>query len=392
MSNDLVKYQWQDKELILTVDDVRNHISTSKTVTDEEIKDFMDLCVYRQLNPFIKEAYLIKYGAERAQIVVSKDIFDLRASLNPNYDGEEITNNYKRGMNLMDLWVRTRIYHKGLSHPAADVTVYYSEYVGKKKDGTINKMWLTKPVTMTTKVSKAQGKREANPKDLSGMYLSGEFDQEDKPTEKVIREIDITPKEEKSIRQVIQTEEGKILANKEEVSPAEDNEITDEDIPQDENIPDEEDEQEVWQDPGFKPASEKQLNFIYGVGKKKGIIHSHLLTQEEIDRIGKSENMDIEKASKILAWWWGNKEKNIIGEQEKREKNEKANPKEGKNDLERRGELMTEVLDLMEENHIKPAERQSMYKKYQKDEIIKLAYEELEELKALLEHYTPNWK
>ncbi len=171
-----------------------------------------------------------------------------------------------------------------------------------------------------------------------------------------------------------------------------DEEISDEDLPQDEDIPDEEGGQEVWQEPDFKPASEKQLNFIYGVGKKKGIIHSHLLTQEEIDRIGKSENMDIEKASKILAWWWGNKEKNIIGEQEKREKNEKANPKEGKNDLERRGELMTEVLDLMEENHIKPAERQSMYKKYQKDEIIKLAYEELEELKELLEHYTPNWK
>ena len=53
---------------------------------------------------------------------------------------------------------------------------------------------------------------------------------------------------------------------------------------------------------------------------------------------------------------------------------------------------MKEVLDLMEENHIKPPERRKMYKKFQKDEIIKLAYEELEELKALLENYVPDWK
>ena len=402
MSNDLVKYKWQDTELTLTVDDVRNHIATSKNVTDAEIKDFMDLMVYRQLNPFIKEAYLIKYGTERAQIVVSKDIFDLRASMNPNYDGEEITNNYKRGMNLMDLWVRTKIFHKGCSHPVADVTVYYSEYVGKKKDGTINRMWLTKPVTMTTKVSKAQGKREANPKDLSGMYLSGEFDQEARPTEKDIREIDITSKgkvawvekvkkEEmpsmETLEQIVEEEtEEEVRAKVESVFPI-DEEITDEDLPQEE-----ESEPEVWQDPDFKPASGKQLNFIYGVGKKKGIVHSHLITEEELERIGKSKDMDIAKASKILAWWWGDKEKNIIGEQEKREKDEKLNPKKDKNALEKRGELMKEVLDLMEENHIKPTERDKMYKKYQKSDIIKLAYEELEELKELLEHYTPDWK
>ena len=49
MSNDLVKYKWQEQELTLTADDVRNHIATSKNVTDAEIKDFMDLCVYLSL-------------------------------------------------------------------------------------------------------------------------------------------------------------------------------------------------------------------------------------------------------------------------------------------------------------------------------------------------------
>jgi len=67
-------------------------------------------------------------------------------------------------------------------------------------------------------------------------------------------------------------------------------------------------------------------------------------------------------------------------------------PKIGNSDFERRGVLMQEVLDLMKENHIKPAEAKRMYKKYQKNEIINLAYEELEELKVLLENYTPDWK
>ena len=140
--------------------------------------------------------------------------------------------------------------------------------------------------------------------------------------------------------------------------------------------------------PNFKPASDKQKDYIYGTSTSKGIIESHLITKEEVKRIGLVEDLDIEKASKILAWWWGDKDKNIIGEREKREKN----PKVGDSDLERRGVLMQEVLDLMKENHIKPAEKKMMYKKYQKDEIIKLTYEELEELKALLENYTPNWK
>lgn len=195
MSNELsIKYKWQDQELTLTKSDVKDFISTSPNVTDKEIKNFMWLCEYRGLNPFIKEAYLIKYGSSPAQQVVSKDVMDRRVEADERFDGEEITHNYKRGMNLNDFWVRGKIYRKGCSHPAADVTVYYPEYVGKKKDGTITKMWMTKPFTMLQKVCKAQMKRESNPKDLAGMYLAEEFDQEISPTEKEIKNINVKPK------------------------------------------------------------------------------------------------------------------------------------------------------------------------------------------------------
>ena len=379
MSNDLVKYKWQDTELTLTKSDVRNLISTDPNVTDKEIHLFMELCRYQCLNPFVREAYLIKYGSYPASMVVGKEVFTKRAEINPDFDGYELHDNYKSGMDLNDFEVTCNVYRKNLKMPIS-VTVSYSEYVGTDSKGNVNRMWKGKPRTMLRKVALMQCLRETFPTALGGLYEETELDQKEVPK-------DITPilKDENkvAIENPIHVQGEKRLAEEKiEV----DYEITDEDLPQEES------EEEARQDPDFKPASEKQLNFIYGVGKKKGIVHSHLMTDKEIERIGKSSDMDIAKAIKILAWWWGDKEKNIIGEQEKREKDEKLNPKKDKNALEKRGELMKEVLDLMEENHIKPAERDKMYKKYQKSDIIKLAYEELEELKELLEHYTPDWK
>ena len=271
MSN-AIKYVWQGQELEISPEIVRRFISTSSNVNEQEIKDFMDLCIYQHLNPFIKEAYLIKYGNERANIVTSKDVFDKRAFRDPKYDGEEVTTNYKRGMNLMDLWVRTRIYHKDLSHPASDVTIYYPEYVGKKKDGTINRMWKSKPMTMLTKVSKAQGKREANPEDLARLYLTEEFDQQSRPTETDIREKDITPKPKQLDK------------------------------------------------PNDDLASDKQILLI-----QKQIIASHLLKKAELEKMSKliEGGMTKSKASEIIGWWLDDKATGKIGERTKRETAEK---------------------------------------------------------------------
>jgi hypothetical protein len=143
IKNEMVEYDWNnghEKEKIkLTASDVRTKISTSPTVTDNEINDFMQLCYWKKLNPFIKEAYLVKYGNIKAQLITAKEIFDARADANITFDGEEVTHNYKRGMNLLELWVRVKVFAKGLSHPKADVIVFYSEYVGKKKYGQIEK-------------------------------------------------------------------------------------------------------------------------------------------------------------------------------------------------------------------------------------------------------------
>ena len=321
MKDEIFKYNWQGQEIEISPDIIRNYISTSKSVTDKEVMDFINICIYKKLNPFIGEAYLIKYGTEKANIVTSKDVFDIRAFRDPKYDGEEVTDNYERSMNLMDLWVRTRIYHKGCSHPVADVTVHYPEYVGKKKDGTIKFIWRTKPVTMLTKVSKAQGKREANPENMSKLYLSEEFDQEIKPTETVITEKDITPKP-KQIESETKTATEKAISPETNNHPSEIQmkQIYGEVVCEDCGI-------RVY---GFKcpkctnSIKNDQLHVI-----SLGFLHSHLLTKADIKAPGKmTPAMDPGKLTKsqaidIYDWWIGDSKKLIFGERKRREEGEK---------------------------------------------------------------------
>ena len=61
------------------------------------------------------------------------------------------------------------VYRKDWENPV-HIEVNLTEYIGRKKDGTINANWTNKPVTMITKVAKAQALREAFIEELEGMY------------------------------------------------------------------------------------------------------------------------------------------------------------------------------------------------------------------------------
>ena len=154
------------------------------TVTDQEIVYFMHLCKSRQLNPFIKEAYLIKYGQEPATMVVARDALEKRAIKNVQYNGKKVgiyvmnkeTNELikrdgtiyiKETEKLIGAWCT--VYRKDWENPVS-VEVNLDEYIGRKKDGTANTNWTNKPVTMITKVAKAQALREAFIEELEGMY------------------------------------------------------------------------------------------------------------------------------------------------------------------------------------------------------------------------------
>ena len=87
----MVKFDIDGNEIKLTPSIVQEYIvGTDAKITNQEFKLFTELCKVRKLNPFLREAYLIKYKAGvPAQLVVGKDAILKRAVLNSNYDGME---------------------------------------------------------------------------------------------------------------------------------------------------------------------------------------------------------------------------------------------------------------------------------------------------------------
>ena len=74
----------------LSMAQIRDYlVDPSANVTPQELMMFLKLCQHQKLNPFIKDAYLIKFGNQPASMVVSKDVAFKRAFSNPNYDGME---------------------------------------------------------------------------------------------------------------------------------------------------------------------------------------------------------------------------------------------------------------------------------------------------------------
>ena len=87
----VVEYSVEGSNIRLTPSIVQNFIAGSDAgeITIQEFKFFSELCKVRKLNPFTKEAYLIKFGNQPAQMVVGKDAILKRAIMNQNYDGRE---------------------------------------------------------------------------------------------------------------------------------------------------------------------------------------------------------------------------------------------------------------------------------------------------------------
>ena len=87
----IVKYESNGEVVKISSDMVKKYlVSGGGNVTDGEVMMFMSLCRYQHLNPFLREAYLIKYGSnDPATIVTGKDVFTKRADSNPNYKGKK---------------------------------------------------------------------------------------------------------------------------------------------------------------------------------------------------------------------------------------------------------------------------------------------------------------
>ena len=82
-------FQANGMEVKLTASIVKNYLVSGdkERITDQEVAMFINLCKYAGLNPWLKEAYCIKYGSEPATMVTGKEAFLKRAESMPDYDG-----------------------------------------------------------------------------------------------------------------------------------------------------------------------------------------------------------------------------------------------------------------------------------------------------------------
>jgi phage recombination protein Bet len=195
--NESVDYEYNGENMNLSLLDVAHTIcSGGKLPSLKEAKNFMSLCKTQQLNPYMNEAYLIKYSDDApAQLVVGKDVFEKRADSFPSYNGKECGVIVLRGEEEIDLegaYMREtdklqgawcRVYRKDRKYPAS-IRVTLAEYIGKNGFGKVNKQWSSKPLTMIRKVAVAQCLREAFPKNFEGMFMQEEMDSSKNPTNK----------------------------------------------------------------------------------------------------------------------------------------------------------------------------------------------------------------
>lgn len=176
-------------QVTLTPETVKNYLVSGDKdrVTMQEVVMFMNLCKFNGLNPWLREAYLIKYGSEPATIVSGKEAFTKKAEENENFNG------YEAGIILYNEGTGDVVYRNGsfklpsetLVGGYAEVwrkdrdhsyrlEVSFEEYAGRKKDGSLNRQWASKPTTMIRKVALVQALREAFPGTLGGMYSAEE--------------------------------------------------------------------------------------------------------------------------------------------------------------------------------------------------------------------------
>lgn len=181
----LVEYNIGDEKIKLTPNIVKEYIVGDKEakITNQEFKMFATLCRARKLNPFLKEAYCIKYGNSPATIVVGKDAILKRATLHPQFDGfrsgvivktaegEVVNRNgcFKLDTDeLVGAWCE--VFRKDWTHSVFSSCTLAETYQAK------NPAWQKQPCVMIEKTALVRALRSAFVEDLAGMYDTAEMD------------------------------------------------------------------------------------------------------------------------------------------------------------------------------------------------------------------------
>lgn len=164
------------EEVKLSLSTVRKYlVSGNGNVTDQEIVMFINLCKYQHLNPFLNEAYIVKFGNSPAQLITSKEAFIKRAEANEHYRGSKagvivVRNNEIVYMNgaftlstdeLVGGWAEVK---RDDRDDPIHIEISFEEF--SKKQAT----WRDMPANMIRKTALVNALREAFPDVLGSLY------------------------------------------------------------------------------------------------------------------------------------------------------------------------------------------------------------------------------
>ena len=173
------------EEVALTVAFIRSYFCPK--ATPAEAFHFIRFCQAHQLNPFLRDAYLVKYKeGEPAQMMPGYHVWIQRAASQSDYKGS------KQGImvhsagspierregafygpteEVVGGWCE--VYVEG--RLPARIEVAFNEYAQRRNDGQLNRFWKDKPATMIQKVAMGQAFRLAYPSLYAGMYDAAEI-------------------------------------------------------------------------------------------------------------------------------------------------------------------------------------------------------------------------
>lgn len=182
-----IKFEVNGEEVKLSGNTVRQYLVRGNgNVSDQEVVMFMNLCKFQKLNPFLNEAYLIKFGSQPSQIIVSKEAFMKRAEANPNYKGFKAGIIVARNNDLVEIEGAVKLPDDKLIGGWAEVHRKDREMpivvkISMDEFGKGQATWKQMPLNMIRKSALVNALREAFPENLGAMYTEDDADLNKKP-------------------------------------------------------------------------------------------------------------------------------------------------------------------------------------------------------------------
>lgn len=175
-------YEVRGEEVKLTPTIVANYLAKGDAkVSFAEVTMFINLCKYQKLNPFLNEAYLVKFGSKPAQIITSKEAYMKKAERNKDFKGFKAGLILERNKEIIEVEGSFYGPNDKLLGGWAKVKKEGREdlYIAKVSLTEYNKSqstWKSMPATMIRKTAIVQALREAFPEDLGALYIEEEVE------------------------------------------------------------------------------------------------------------------------------------------------------------------------------------------------------------------------